>query len=58
MVLPDSMPSDDTSTISVNSYFSYKKKTKEQYLFLQIDQRLAILGRVDKQLSVNISTFS
>lgn len=47
------MPADDTLVISVNIYFSYKKKTKEEFLFFRIGDRLAILGRMDKQLTVN-----
>lgn len=53
LALPNSMPADDALVISVNIYFSYKKKIKEEFLFFRIRDRLAILGRLDKQLTVN-----
>lgn len=56
MILSDSISANDESMISVNTYFSYKKKTREQFLFLQIGDCLAILGRLDKQLTVKMTT--
>lgn len=52
MSLPESAPENDTLNISFNAYYSYKKKIKEQYLFLRINNGLAVLGKVDKQLMV------
>lgn len=34
-------------------YFSYKKKTKEIYYFLKIDDHMIILGKFDKHFVVN-----
>lgn len=39
--------------VRINVYFSYKKKTKEIYYFLKIDDHMIILGKFDKHFVVN-----
>ncbi|XP_055321469.1 uncharacterized protein LOC129577824 [Sitodiplosis mosellana] len=51
--LPESASENDTLNISLNAYYSYKKKQKEQYLFLRINDGLTVLGKVDKQLKIH-----
>lgn len=51
------MPSKEKLKISFNAYYSYKKKVKEQFLFLRIENGLAILGRVDQKLMVSEHKF-
>lgn len=53
VALPTVMQNDDTGNISIKVYFSYKKKIKESFYFLKIAQHLAIIGKVDQQLTVN-----
>lgn len=50
------MPTNDTDHISMKVYFSYKKKIKEPFYFLQIDKNLAIFGKIDQKLTVKIET--
>lgn len=56
-VLPKTMSTDDSLKITFNAYYSYKKKEKEQFLFLHMYSNLVILGRVDKHLVVSLKTF-
>lgn len=44
-----------STSISLNVYFSYKKKIKECFYFLQIGDGLAIIGKIDQQFIVNSS---
>lgn len=39
--------------VRINVYFSYKKKTKEIYYFLKIDDHMIILGKFDKHFVVS-----
>lgn len=56
--LPETVQGNDKLTISFNAFYSYKKKRKEQHLFLHINDGLAVLGRVDKQLMVKKKWFN
>ncbi|XP_031617868.1 uncharacterized protein LOC116337438 isoform X2 [Contarinia nasturtii] len=53
IVLPKSMMTNQTPNILFNAYYSYKKKEKEQFLFLRIDHGLIVLGRANQQLIVH-----
>lgn len=60
IILPNTMPSNDTLNplnLTFNAYYSYKKREKEQFLFLRIHNGLVILERVDKQLAVSVVVF-
>lgn len=46
------MSENDTLTITLNAFYSYKKKEKEQYLFLHINHDLVVMGKINKQLMV------
>lgn len=41
------------NSVRINVYFSYKRKTKEIFYFLKIDDYMIILGKFDKHFVVN-----
>lgn len=52
IVLPNSMPKDGDLKLSINVYYSYKKRVKEPFYFLHIGNDLTVLGKVDQQFIV------
>lgn len=42
------------SKISINIFYTYKKKIKESFLFMKADDCLIVLGKMDQQIKVNI----
>lgn len=56
IVLPTSMLGDHK--ISINVFFSYKKRVKESFIFFRANSDLIVLGKVDQQFIVNLILFS